>query len=570
MNFAQRPWRFFFLSLRNPIMQRFTSAAASIIFGTSLLLSGKIHANEQALAQNTMNALILYDAPAGDDYEKLGLAYAIMLKNMLGHFDGTVIQMPVQNYVPGQTESYTTIFYVGSNYDSPLPASFLQDASTTSKTIVWFRYNIWKLAWDSTYNFSSNFGLNFTGLKGMNAAPSSANPAPGFFDTVRYKNKDFIKYYTYNSSTGAINADPDIGVMNIADPTKASSLINIKNGVTNEQAPYLVHAKNLWYFADMPFTYIGPRDRYLVLADVLHDILGIDHPEKHQAMVRLEDVDAMVNVSSMKSLTDYLSQKKIPFSIATIPLYKDPLGKYNNGTPVTIPLSQASNLKKALNYAISRGGEVVQHGYTHQYSNIPNPDSAVTGDDLEFWDAVHNKPLPEDSLAFTTGRIQSGLNDLSSNGYTPVAWETPHYQASALSMKAVPPIYAKTYQRAVYYTADAPDFTAAQGRDFSIGQFFPYIIQRDHYGQKILPENLGNIAYDSNPALPDPSSVYTWQDIRTNADFALVVRDGFGSFFFHPFLLEKTLKLPALKDFQSLVKEMTALGYTWTSPSALP
>jgi uncharacterized protein YdaL len=74
----------------------------------------------------------------------------------------------------------------------------------------------------------------------------------------------------------------------------------------------------------------GPRDRYLVLADMLHDMLGVNHAESHKAMVRLEDVSALVSVTAMKSLTDYLYQQRIPFSIATIPYYKDPLGVYNS------------------------------------------------------------------------------------------------------------------------------------------------------------------------------------------------------------------------------------------------
>ncbi|MDC8758285.1 DUF2334 domain-containing protein [Janthinobacterium fluminis] len=545
-------------------MQRFLSALASIMLGLLFCLGGN------AYASTTMNALILYDAPPGGDYEKLGLIYTIMLKNLLGHFAGTVVEMPVQNYVAGQTENYTSIFYIGSNYDNPLPAAFLQDVTTTSKTVVWFRSNIWQLAWNGAYNFTSNFGMTFTGLRGLNAAPTSTNPAPGFFDTVRYKNRDFVKYYKYNSSTGTINADPEVGVMEIVDTLKASSVVPVKNSGTGEQIPYLTRAKHLWYFADMPFTYIGPRDRYLVLADVLHDILDIDHPQSHKAMVRLEDIDALVNPANVKKLSDFLYRRHIPFSLAAIPLYMDPLGRYNGGVPRTIPLSQASNLQTALNYAISRRGEVVQHGYTHQYSNVPNPHSAVTGDDLEFWDFVHNTPLPEDSLAYAAGRIQAGMNDLLAHGYTPVAWETPHYQGSALSMRATPAIYPKTYHRAVYYTADTPDFNAAQGRDFSAGQFFPYIILKDHYGQKILPENLGNIAYDLSALFPDSSDVYSWQDIYTNAQYALAVRDGFASFFYHPFLLEPSLNLPALQDFKTLILAISALGYTWTSPSALP
>ncbi len=309
-------------------MQRFLSVLISWIAALLLCVGGQAH------AQAPMNALILYDAPPGDHYEKLGFAHAIMLKNLLGHFNGTVTEMPVQNYVQGQTENYATIFYVGSNFDNPLPTAFLADVMTTEKTVVWFRYNIWQLAWNPAYPFNAKFGINFTALHGMNAAPTSANPSPGFFNTVLYKNKEFVKYYKYDTGINLIYADPDVGAMQITDPTKASSLVSIRNDATGAQLPYLIHAKNFWYFADMPFSYIGPRDRYLVAADVLHDILAIDHPENHRAMIRLEDVDALVSVANMRRLSDYLHSRHIPFSVATIPLYKDPLGFFNEGHDV--------------------------------------------------------------------------------------------------------------------------------------------------------------------------------------------------------------------------------------------
>lgn len=545
-------------------MHRLLRTLASITCGLLLCLSGPSH------AQTPMKALIVYDAPAGDTYEKLGFAYAIMLRNLLGHFDGTIDAIPVQNYVPGQVENYLTTFYLGTIYDNPLPASFLQDVSSTSKTVVWFRYNIWELAWDAAYNFTPKFGLNFTDLRGMNAAPTPANPSPGFFDTVVYKNRDFVKYYAYNSGTGAINADPDIGMMQIVDPAKAVSISTVRNSATNEQAPYVVRSGNFWYFADIPFSYIGPRDRYLVAADLLHDILGINHAEEHQAMVRLEDVGALVNEQDMRTLGDYLNSKQIPYSIAAIPLYRDPLGRFNDGIPLTIPLSQATDLKRALNHALTRGGEVVLHGYTHQYESMLNPHSAVSGDDFEFWDIVNNAPVPDDSTAWASARIQAGRDDLVANGYNPVAWETPHYQSSALSTKAIPPLFDKTYQRAVYYTADVPNFNAAQSKDFSVGQFFPYIIKQDYYGQKIIPENLGNIEYDISHIDPTSNLVYTWQDLYLNAQYALAVRDGFGSFFFHPFWLEPDLNVPGFQDFQNLIDGINGLGYTWTSPSRLP
>ena len=523
-----------------------------------------------AWAQSGPRTLVLYDAPPATAFTKLGMGYAIMLRNLLGHFDSQVDLVPVQNYQAGQLNGYDATFYLGAYYDNPVPAAFMTDAVNTTKTVVWFKYNLWQIAWDPAYAFQARYGFTLSALRGLNASPTAANPAPGFFDTVTYKAKPFVKYYAFDGATGAVNADPDVGVTAITDPAKAQTLVPMSNPKTGEQAPYIVRAGNFWYVADLPFSYIGPRDRYLVLADVLHDMLGINHPESHKAMVRLEDVSALVSVSAMKSLTDYLYQRRIPFSIATIPYYADPLGVYNGGVPMFVPMSQATNLKTALNYALARGGEVVMHGYTHQYSNMRNRYTGVSGDDYEFWDIVNNQPVPEDSTAWALGRYQAGLQELSSNGYTPVAWETPHYHGSALASKAATQVFNKTYQRVVYFTADQPNFNAAVEKDFALGQVFPYPIKTDYYGQKVLPESLGNIEYDISAIDPTSNYNYTWQDIVTNAQYVKTVRDGYASFFFHPFWLEPQIGKPGLADFRRVITGITNLGFTWTVPSALP
>ena len=522
-----------------------------------------------AQAQTPPKTLVLYDAPPGTEFEKLGMGYAIMLKNLLGHFDASTELMPVQNYTAGKMNSYDATFYMGSYYNNALPRALLADAATTQKTLVWFKYNLWELAWDSAYNFQATRGIGFSGLRGLNATATSSNPAPGFFDTISYKNKSFVKYYQYNSATNLVNADPDIGLTTIADASKASVVVSMSNPKTGESAPYVVRSGKFWYFADMPFSYIGPRDRYLVLTDMLHDILGINHPVNHRAMVRLEDVGALVTVQSMKTLSDYLYTKRIPYSIAVIPYYVDALGVYNNNIPLKIPMSQASNLKRSLDYAVARGAEIVMHGYTHQYANMRNPHTGVSGDDYEFWNIVANTPVAEDSSSYALGRMQSGLSDLKSNGYNPVAWEAPHYHQSALASKAAASVFNTTYQRVVYFTADKPDFNAAVSKDFSLGQIFPYAIKKDYYGQRVLPESLGNIEYDISAIDPSSNYNYTWQDLYINAQYALTVRDGFASFFFHPFWLEPSLNVPGFADFKNIVDGITQLGYTWVAPSSV-
>jgi uncharacterized protein YdaL len=512
----------------------------------------------------TASTLILYDNPANDPYSKLGLMYAIMLRNLLGHFNTTVTIEPVQNYTAGQIGANAATFYIGDYYNNPLPAAFMSDVMTATKTVVWFKYNLWQIAWNTAYTFTQTYGINFLGLAGLNAQPSSSNPNPGFYDTVTYKNMSMVKYYAYNASTGVISADPDIGLTQVADATKAQSLVTITNSQTKATAPYVMRSGNLWYFADMPFTYIGPTDRYLVICDMLHDILNTGAPVNHRALVRLEDLDAYTTTASMKQLSDYLYSLHIPFTMATIPLYTDPNGYYNGGVPETIHLSQATGLKSALNYAIPRGGKIVVHGYTHQYDSTPNVQNAVSGNDYEFWYMVQNRPVDEDSQQWAQGRMASGIAEFTNNGYKVAGWGAPQYQMSPLASQAAAAQFSTSFQRAVYYTSTNPQIgTGAANQDFSAGQFFPYIINKDYYGERIVPENLGSIQYNICNIDPFSCVAYTWQQVLTNAQYALVVRDGFASFFFHPYWLEPGLGVPAMSDFKSLVSGIANLGYTW-------
>ena len=84
-----------------------------------------------ASAQTGPKTLIVYDGPPNTEFSKLGMAYSIMLKNLMGHFDSNAEMLPVQNYVAGKMQAYDTIFYMGAYYDNPLPAAFLADVMAT-------------------------------------------------------------------------------------------------------------------------------------------------------------------------------------------------------------------------------------------------------------------------------------------------------------------------------------------------------------------------------------------------------------------------------------------------------
>jgi uncharacterized protein YdaL len=516
-------------------------------------------------------ALVLYDYRPADPFGKLGKAYAIMLRNLLGHFDIPVDLVPVNSYTTGSIETHDATFYLGAFYDNQVPSTFLTDVAATQKPVVWFKHNIWQLAWNPAYNFTTRYGITFNSLRGMNAAPSAADPAPGFFDTISYGGKQMVKYYSYDTATSTVFADPEMGHATVADPALAQVIAPVRNSRTGEEIPYVIRAGNFWYVADVPFSYIGPRDRYLALCDLLHDMLGVQHAVERRAMVRLEDVGAKVSQTAMQQLTDDLRARNapngIPFSIAVIPFYRDPLGAYTGGTPEQIRANTAGavTLRNSLNYARTRGGSFVMHGYTHQYEAQRNPWSGVSADDFEMWNIVTNRPTYSATQALA--RLRAGRTDLASINITAYAWETPHYHASPVVSRAVPQVFPTAYQRAVYYTDDNGSLTNGE---YAVGQFFPYIIQSDYYGQYTLPENLGNIEYDISSIDPSSNVVYTAQDILTNADYAQVIRDGFASFFFHPFWLEPGLPVTTGRaDFQRVLDGITAMGYTWVGGASL-
>ncbi len=511
--------------------------------------------------------LIAYDSEPSSEFGKLGLAYAIVLRNLIGHFDLAVELVEVDSYVPGSLNDYRATFYLGSFFDNKIPREFLRDAVASKNTLVWFKYNLWALTDETELGFVAKHGFRSGSVKGFNVPPSSEVQEPGFFDKITYKSKDFIKHYQYDAETGKGIADPDLGTIIIENPAKLRTWVSITNQKTAEQNPYIVQSDNFWYVGDIPFSFMGPRDRYLVLADMLHDMLDVAHEESHHALVRLEDVNAKTPTKSLLALTDHLAEKNIPFSIAVIPRYLDPLGVSNNGEAEDIMFSEATSLINTLKYMTENGGSIVMHGYTHQYGNIRNPENALSGTDYEFWNVVDNQLIDGETQQSLLEVLDQGLTDLTASGFAPYAWTTPHYQASPLAYKTFPERFDATYQRVVYYTADNPDLHSAEaGKDFAIGQFFPYLIHEDYYGQRVIPENIGNIQVHLDIKVNNSYSE-DCDDLLENARYASVVRDGVASFFFHPFLLDGSEDDAGLETFKCLTDGISDLGFSWIGGS---
>ena len=484
------------------------------------------------------SALILYNST--NTYGFLGELYATQIANLVGHF-GTYTAKPASGYVAGEISKYTAVFYVGSTYDEVAPPALLTDiAANTTTQVVWMEHGIRQLA-ASMPDFATRYGWT-----------------PGYYNhpvvnQILYKGQSFGRRAQGNGGFGTVESyDPAVATV------VATAVAD--DGTT---LPWAIRSKNLTYIAEIPFPYAMEQDRVVIFSDLMFDFMAPTTPERHRALVRLEDVGPDANPVKLREIADYLSSRGVPFSFGVYQVYRDPNGIYNNGVPESFTLRDAPEVVSAIKYMISKGGTMIMHGYTHQLDGYNNPYQGVSGDDFEFYMAhvdennsvIYDGPVPGDSTRWALNRVDAGINEFKAAGLpVPSIFEFPHYAASDVDYRAINQRFTTRYDRTLYFKGVLSGTTVDYSR--MVGQFFPYVV-RDVYGTKVLPENLGNYEPESYNNHPTRFPAEMIETARKN----LVVRDGFASFFFHPYL-----DIAALKE---TVEGIQALGYTFVSPASL-
>ncbi|HUB91693.1 MAG TPA: DUF2334 domain-containing protein [Dyella sp.] len=494
-------------------------------------------------ANPNQNTLVLYDITG--QWGWLGEAYGVMAGNLVTHGSKYTLQ-PAVNYVSGELNSYTGLIYIGSTYGEPLPTALLDDVLATTKPVLWMNDNIWQLSARAA-NFAGQYGFT-----------------PTYFD---FSNTLTVTYKNIALQRNALAVPSGLLQTTINDPTKAQVLAVATND-TNGSINWATKGANLTYIGEIPFSYTGPNDRYLAAIDLIGKVSNPNMPARKRALVRIEDVDAEDDPTQLRAIADYLYSKNVPFSVALIPYYVDPNGFYNNGVPVSIHLYQAKTLVSALKYMQARGGVMMMHGYTHQYSNIDNPYTGVSGDDFEFYTAhidasnsvIFDSPVPVDSMSWAQGRITAGFQEFSKAGLIPpTIFVPPHYAASAIDYAVFKTQFEAMSQRDLYAIGWCPNGACGTGTpDYTriYGQFYPYLV-RNVFGSVVLPEQLGDVElveYNNNPPrFP--------ADILYSANCNTVIQDSVQSFFIDP-----TLDISYLKQ---IVEGLQAMGYTFVSVSVI-
>lgn len=507
-------------------------------------------------------AQIYYDAvPGAFPPYAFGRTHELFLENLLGHFpDVQAIVIPVERYERGQLARCQASFYLGTYFDNAVPTAFLEDFAASTRTVVWAGYNVWKLPAPA---LETLWGARYRGLSTLDAKMRDELGRPTFYKLFDYKGRTFEKYGDWDAlDPKKFDAASEIVLLDLLPGAQRGVVAWARrNGTDGGRVPYVLRAGRRWYVADSPFSFIHESDRYLIFADLLFDMLD-EKPRrppgaKKLALFRMEDVNPTTPAWQVEALVDMLAREKVPFAMATIPMWVDALGITKAPRRYALP----SRFSALLDEAAKNGASFILHGLTHEYGFTRNPFTGITGDDFEFWDRGRNAPVARDSAEFAQARVRDAVDLLAEIGVTPVAWETPHYQASALDYDVFRRLFVWHVGRAIYFA----------GGPLPAGQFFPYEIFGDVYGQRIVPEDVGNVQpYMNEQVLKSVSVDDMIAIIRRNA----VLRDAWASFFVHPSMVDVTAKggtgrRPGdTSEIERLIRAARANGYEFVDLKA--
>jgi len=448
---------------------------------------------------STANVLVVVEGSTS--FRSQAIARGRELATLFGHFNVKTRVLGVNEYVPQTFSRYDLVFYIGFTANYEPPARFQEDVLNSRTPVIWIDTGFKEFS--RRPDVRKKFGFSVSHIDSIS-----------MFDVVRAGSRTFTK------------GETNINIVEVADRKKVTVVATAYSARKRWEVPYIISSGSLTYIADCPFASVTATDRYLYFADMLHDILGQQHEETHTALIRIEDVTPLEDPASLRDIADILSARNIPFLVGVIPFYVDP----TQGTRVS--LSDRPDLVDALRYMTENGGSIVMHGVTHQYRG-------TTAVDYEFWDENTEKPVKDETVDGISRKLESGIQEFMRNGLSPLIWETPHYAGSF-----------KLYETIGKYFSTAMEQRLAI-EDIDDGQYFPYIINRDLFGQRILPENLGYVPLDADPKVGERAV----QEILDGAKSNLSVRDGYASNFFHAFVNHELLK--------EIVDGVQALGYTY-------
>lgn len=539
-------------------------------------------------------ACIYYDKEPED--ETIGPIQSRLIENLLGAFPNwKVRRQTVLSYQKGDVSSCDIVFSLATNFNVTPPESFYREVSEflQKKPVVWMNYRF--ESFQKEYKILAEqkgyqpIAFSVPKVEQPLLKPSRQVPDPGFYRFFDYKGETFEKLAYWDPVVDNFAASPELNLIVVKNHSKIKVLSTARHSSIKSEVPYVIlqpfldplyenrpdplqmRKGNLWYIADSPFSFVHYEDRYLIFCDLLWDMLGETPPEGPLvALLRIEDVNPSLKLENMQWAVDYLTENNIPHSLAVIPYYSSLFTERDGqARPIFKAATDYPDFLGFLRYAKARGSEFIFHGMSHAAGDLISGYDGASASDYEFWLYPENRPHPQDSSDFVLDRLEMGEAVFNKLGIRPIAWEVPHYAASALDFILFGKLFSWNYHRGLYFKGkwNADDLglserhrifdcvtsecrlerreisrglkVAADYSQFS-GQIFPYPIYRDSYGQSVIPETLGMIDW---AFFPDDTIrlVSRPDDLLRRARKLKVVRGAYASFFWHSDLLNEEL-----------------------------
>lgn len=168
------------------------------------------------------------------------------------------------------------------------------------------------------------------------------------------------------------------------------------------------------------------------------------------ALLRLEDITAggsyttFEDLEKLRIVADYLYKENIPFHVAWIPRYINPVSNPPIDNDISNHYSMFnSNFVFTLDYLINRNGAIGLHGYTHQYG------SSVSVGGKEFPQFLKDNIPRTDEYA--SQRINSAIEAAKTLDIPCIFFEAPHYSILPNQAKVVENYFDYMYEP---YTPD--------------------------------------------------------------------------------------------------------------------
>lgn len=439
------------------------------------------------LPSEPRSVLVIADRIAG--YEGYARTYPRIVTLLLSHFSARTTWKFADKVTSGDVAGADVVVYLGDNATEPTPLSALT-ALRSARRIVLIQYHLVDLR---------DAGIAFKDVAGS-----------GSYETL--PSHTMLEYHR---RVGQYAAD---------DFTRIAALpeaVTAELRLPHERVPFVVRDGNAT-FINGPINFDDEFDdvHYFgaaVVADALWDALGSRQVvQQHEAMLRLEDVSVQTPPARLRAIVSMLYRAGVPYGIGLIP------DQWIKGTNLK-KLAEEPDLVETLRWAESHGATIVVHGLHHSYNSA---------EDFEFWDGDHDRPLAYDSATWMRGRITEAIADEVALGLHPRMWETPHYSASPTD-----------------YGEVARKFLVAWEQRRPLG-WFPWVLQRDEYGQVLLPEDLGYVSFDRR--------LNVAQQLK-RARTLLVCRGCIAAGFLHPSTVTDS-------DVLAYVTGLRALGYVFVDP----